>query len=147
MRLHFRKRSKSDRPGFARFPQVALFLSCSSRVTRAAMSTKHVRTAADLVRFETALKIECTSCGNSRTLSGFDVVKLCGTQDLRSLQHRFKCSRCGAREASLTVLSPPPKLGSLVVLVLADRCEPLRESLRDLVFGSEVLAPDCAAFG
>ncbi len=71
------------------------------------MSTKHVRTAADLVRFKTALRIECTSCGNSRTLSGFEVVKLCGTQDLRSIQHRFKCSLCGAREASLAVLSPP----------------------------------------
>jgi hypothetical protein len=71
------------------------------------MSTKHVHTAGDLVRFKTALKIECTGCGNSRTLSGFDVVKLFGTQDLRRLQHRFKCSLCGAREASLTVLSPP----------------------------------------
>jgi hypothetical protein len=71
------------------------------------MSTKHVRTAADLIRFKTALKIECTICGNSRTLSGVGVVKICGTQDLRSIQHRFKCSLCGAREASLTVLSPP----------------------------------------
>ena len=71
------------------------------------MSTKHVRTAADLVRFKTALRIECTSCGNTRTLTGFDVVKLCGTQDLRRLQQRFKCSICGAREASLAVLSPP----------------------------------------
>lgn len=71
------------------------------------MSTKHVRTAADLIRFKTALKIECTSCGNSRTLGGVEVVKLCGTQDLRRLQQRFKCSLCGAREANLTVLSPP----------------------------------------
>ena len=72
------------------------------------MSTKHVRTAADLIRFKTALRVECTSCGNSRTMSGFDVVKLCGTEDLRRLQHRFKCMLCGVREASLTVLSPPP---------------------------------------
>lgn len=72
-----------------------------------AMSTKHVRTAADLVRFKTALKVECTICGNSRTMGGFEVAKRCGTQDLRGLQHRFKCSLCGAREVSLTVLSPP----------------------------------------
>ena len=72
------------------------------------MSTKHVRTAADLIRFKTALRVECTSCGNSRTMSGFDLVKLCGTEDLRRLQHRFKCTLCGAREASLTGLSPPP---------------------------------------
>jgi ribosomal protein L44E len=71
------------------------------------MPTKHVRTAADLVRFKTALKIECTNCGNSRTLSGYEIVKLCGSQDLRRIQHRFKCSLCGAREAGLTILSPP----------------------------------------
>jgi len=71
------------------------------------MSTKHVRTAADLVRFKTALKVECGRCGNSRTLTGYDVAKLCGTQDLRYIRDRLKCSLCGAREASLTVLSPP----------------------------------------
>jgi ribosomal protein S27AE len=71
------------------------------------MSTKHVRTAADLVRFKTSLKVECGRCGNSRTLSGFDVVKLCGTSELGQLGDRFKCSLCGAREAKLTVLSPP----------------------------------------
>jgi hypothetical protein len=72
------------------------------------MSTKHVRTAADLVRFKTVLKVECGRCGNSRTLSGVDVVRLCGTQDLRRIGGRLKCSLCGAREARLTVLSPPP---------------------------------------
>lgn len=71
------------------------------------MSTKHVRTAADLIRFKTALKVECGRCGNSRTLSGFDVVKLCGTQELRHIQDRLKCSMCGERKAKLTVLSPP----------------------------------------
>lgn len=71
------------------------------------MSTKHVRTAADLVRFKTALKVECRRCGNTRTLSGVDVVKHCGTQDLQHIQDRLKCSICGGREAKLTVLSPP----------------------------------------
>ena len=73
-----------------------------------AMSTKHVRTAADLVRFKTALKVACGRCGYARTLDGFEVVKLCGTQELRRLKDRFVCSRCGAREADLTALSPPP---------------------------------------
>jgi len=72
------------------------------------MSTKHVRTAADLVRFKTSLKVECGRCGNSRTLSGFEVAKLCGTQELRGLHDRFKCALCGAKRAKLTVLSPPP---------------------------------------
>lgn len=71
------------------------------------MSTKHIRTAADLLRFKTRLKVECDRCGNSRTLSGSDIVKLGGTQSLRRFQDRLKCSLCGAREASLTVLSPP----------------------------------------
>jgi hypothetical protein len=37
------------------------------------MSTKHVRTAADLVRFKCGLKIECGSCGYARTMNGFDI--------------------------------------------------------------------------
>jgi hypothetical protein len=71
------------------------------------MSTKHVRTAADLVRFKTALKVECDRCCNSRTLSGFDVAKLFGGGDLAGIAGRFKCSLCGDRKAKLTVLSPP----------------------------------------
>ena len=71
------------------------------------MSTKHIRTAADLVRFKTALKVECDRCGNSRTMSGFDVVKQFGTAELATLPKRLKCALCGAREAKLTALSPP----------------------------------------
>ena len=104
----FQRRLNSSPRLFARFPQADLFRLCSRHVIWRRCPLKIVRTAADLVRFKTALRIECTSCGNSRTMNGFDVAKLCGTQDLRRLRHRFKCSRCGAREASLTVLSPPP---------------------------------------
>lgn len=32
------------------------------------MSTKHIRTAADLVRFGASLKIDCVNCGASRTM-------------------------------------------------------------------------------
>ena len=71
------------------------------------MSTKHIRTAADLVRFKTALKVECGRCGNSRTMSGFDVVRQFGTADLSTLPKRLKCALCGAREATLATLSPP----------------------------------------
>jgi hypothetical protein len=71
------------------------------------MSTKHIRTAADLVRFKCALKVECGRCGNSRTMSGFDVVKQFGTADLGTLPKRLKCTLCGTREAKLTPLSPP----------------------------------------
>jgi hypothetical protein len=71
------------------------------------MSTKHVRTVADLVRFGCGLKIECGGCGNSRTLDGFDVAKALGTGDLEYIRPRLKCSRCGAKESRMTVLSPP----------------------------------------
>jgi hypothetical protein len=71
------------------------------------MSTKHVRSAADLVRFKCGLKIECGGCGNSRTLGGFEVAKACGTGTFAQIRKRMKCSRCGAKEAQLTVLSPP----------------------------------------
>lgn len=75
---------------------------------RAQMSMKHVRTAADLVRFGAGLRIECGSCGNAITLDGFQVAKACGAGELANAQKRLKCSRCGAREAALIVLSPPP---------------------------------------
>ena len=70
------------------------------------MSTKHVRSAADLARFKCALRIECGACGNSRTLNGFDVAKVYGIKTFVQIQQRMKCSRCGAKEARLTVLSP-----------------------------------------
>ena len=44
-------------------------------------STKHIRTAADLVRFKRALKVTCESCGNARTIFGFDLVKQFATVD------------------------------------------------------------------
>ena len=71
------------------------------------MSTKLVRSAADLARFRCALKIECGGCGNSTTLNGFDVAKAYGTKSFAEIQRRMKCSRCGVKEAHLTVLSPP----------------------------------------
>jgi len=74
---------------------------------REGMSTKHVRSAADLARFKCGLKIECGGCGNSRTLDGIEVAKTYGIKPFAAIQQRMKCSRCGAKEARLTVLSPP----------------------------------------
>jgi hypothetical protein len=71
------------------------------------MSTKHVRSAADLARFRCGLKIECGDCGYSRTMDGIEVARAWGTKPLAQLLQRMKCSRCGAKEAQLTVLSPP----------------------------------------
>jgi hypothetical protein len=73
------------------------------------MSFKHVRTAGDLARFKCALRIECEHCCNAVTLTSFDVAKVIGTRDFWQLQKRLKCSLCGARGATLTVLSPPSR--------------------------------------
>ena len=72
----------------------------------AAMSTKYIDTTADLVRFGASVKIECGSCGASRTLSGAEMVAACGAGSLRAIEPRLKCARCGAKEAWLTILPP-----------------------------------------
>jgi hypothetical protein len=70
------------------------------------MSTKHIRTAADLVRFEAGLKIDCGGCGSARTLDGYEAAKLCGAGSLGDVRARLVCSRCGGKAAKLTVLPP-----------------------------------------
>lgn len=72
------------------------------------MSTKHIRTAADLVRFGSAIRVACGVCGNARTFNGFEVAQSCGTGALARIAKRFKCSRCGAKQAEMALLSPPP---------------------------------------
>ena len=47
-------------------PQESVFSFCSISTNRPVMSTKHVRTAADLVRFKCALRIECDGWATPR---------------------------------------------------------------------------------
>ena len=68
------------------------------------MSTKHIDTAADLVRFGASVKVDCAKCGAARTLTGPEVVKCCGPGSLRACERRLKCSRCGGKEAWMTIL-------------------------------------------
>ena len=70
------------------------------------MSTKHIETAADLVRFGASVKIDCGSCGASKTLNGAETVKRCGPGSLSATERRLKCFRCGRKEAWLTILPP-----------------------------------------
>ena len=70
------------------------------------MSYKHVGTAGDLVRFGCSLKVECTACGAARTMNGIEVARVHGNRQLSQLAPRFKCARCGKKEAKLTVLGP-----------------------------------------
>lgn len=70
------------------------------------MSTKHVRTIADLVRFGCGLKIECADCGAAKSLDGYQVGSMAGAGSLSAVKRRLKCSRCGAKAARMTVLPP-----------------------------------------
>ncbi len=71
------------------------------------MSTKHVRTVGDLVRFGCGLKVDCLACGGGSTFAtGLDAAKAGVKGDLSALAGKLKCSRCGAKEARLTVLPP-----------------------------------------
>ena len=71
------------------------------------MSTKHIRTIGDLVRFGAGLRIECFECGAARTLDGFEAAKIGGgASRLPALAGRLKCARCGTKEARLMILPP-----------------------------------------
>jgi len=70
------------------------------------MSTKHVRTAADVVRFGCSVKISCGDCGAARTMSGIELVRACGGGSLEAARRRLKCARCGKKAARVAVLSP-----------------------------------------
>ena len=70
------------------------------------MSTKHVDSAADLVRYGCSLRIECTGCGAAKTMDGVEVVRRCGAGDLHAIRGRLKCERCGMKDAQLAILPP-----------------------------------------
>lgn len=70
------------------------------------MSTKHIHTGADLVRFRASVRIECGDCGSARTLSGVELVGACGAGSLAAARARMKCGRCGGKQAVLFILPP-----------------------------------------
>lgn len=70
------------------------------------MSTKYIRTTADLVRFGADLRVDCTNCHATRTLSGAEAVQRLGAGDLRKAQKRLRCARCGRKAARLIPLDP-----------------------------------------
>jgi hypothetical protein len=73
------------------------------------MSTKHVRTAFDLVRFNLGLSVKCQTCGHTLTLEGYDVVSAIETLPLKELEPRLRCSECGAKDVQIVILHPPAK--------------------------------------
>jgi ribosomal protein L44E len=70
------------------------------------MSFKKVDTAGDLVRFRASLRIECTACAATRTMTAAQVIQRCGTGNLERIRKRFRCARCGKKSACLVVLPP-----------------------------------------
>jgi hypothetical protein len=67
------------------------------------MAAKHVRTTGDLARFGCGLKCHC---GSSRTFDAAEAIMDVGHVELRGLARRFRCMRCGLKQAKLTVLPP-----------------------------------------
>jgi ribosomal protein L44E len=65
-----------------------------------------VRTTGDLVRFGCALRVECTYCHSSRTLSGAAAVASLRLVELGNVAKRFRCTRCGMKAAKIMVLPP-----------------------------------------
>ena len=63
------------------------------------MSTKHIRTTADLVRFGASLKIECGNCGAARTHTGTEIVRSCDAVSIGAVATRLRCSLCGKAHA------------------------------------------------
>ena len=83
--------------------------ACSLNVPQAygpLMSTKHIRTIADLVRFGAGLRIECVGCGAARTLDGYEAAQIGGASRLSVLEGRLRCARCGSKEARVMILPP-----------------------------------------
>lgn len=71
------------------------------------MSTKHIRTIGDLVRFGAGLTLECSGCGAARTLDGYEAAKIGGgASRLSAFASRLKCARCGTKQARLMILPP-----------------------------------------
>ena len=68
------------------------------------MSTKHVRTTGDLVRFGLKLTIECGACGSTNIVTGVELARLGSRTSLAGLQRRLKCSQCDAHAAKLRYL-------------------------------------------
>jgi len=70
------------------------------------MSTKHMRTTGDLMRFGAAMKVTCGDCGSAKTFSAVDAVMAFGNVSLSDTAKRLKCSRCGKRHAKVEALAP-----------------------------------------
>ena len=70
------------------------------------MSTKHIRTTGDLLRFDGRMKVTCRDCGSNKTFRASDAVMAFGNVPLWHTEERLKCSHCGKRRAKVEALGP-----------------------------------------
>jgi hypothetical protein len=70
------------------------------------MSTKHVRTGGDVLRFGSGVQVDCRSCGATRTFAAMDWVLAAGGGSLEAARRRLKCGLCGKKAARVVVLGP-----------------------------------------
>ena len=65
------------------------------------MSTKHVRTSGDVLRFGCTVTVACGWCRSAREFAPFDWVMVAGGGNLEAARRRLKCSHCGAKAARI----------------------------------------------
>ena len=70
------------------------------------MSTKHVRTDGDVLRFGCSVQVTCGYCRSTTTFRAFDWVMAAGGKSLEAARRRLRCSRCGRKAARIAVSGP-----------------------------------------
>ena len=65
------------------------------------MSTKHVRTGGDVLRFGCSVHVGCGHCGSTRTFRAHDWLMVAGGGSLEKARRRLRCSKCGKKAARL----------------------------------------------
>lgn len=68
------------------------------------MSTKHVRTGGDVLRFGCSVRVACGSCGSVKTFAAMDWVMAAGGGSLEAARRRLKCGKCGKKAARVSAM-------------------------------------------
>ena len=68
------------------------------------MSTKHVRTGGDVLRFGCTVRVECGYCRSVREFKAFDWVMVAGGGSLDAARRRLKCGKCGRKAARVAAM-------------------------------------------
>jgi hypothetical protein len=69
------------------------------------MSTKHVRTGGDVLRFGSSVKVDCGHCGSSRTFAAMDWVMVAGGGSLEAARRRLKWGQCRRNASRVSAMT------------------------------------------